>query len=120
MLQRFELSARHMSIDQALNKYATKKIGNLDKYLPNKFRETAYAEVLLGENKNQVPNKYVCEVNLELPHQVINVKESSVNIYAAVDIVEAKLKLQIRKYKDMYSSGKNYRHLIGRFSRRTA
>jgi ribosomal subunit interface protein len=120
MLQRFELSARHTSIDSALNKYVTKKIGGLDKYLPRKFRDNAHAEVILKETNAKDKNNCTCEVNFQLPHQSINIKESSINMYAAIDIAEAKLKLQLKKYKELSASGKSYRHLIGRFSRRAA
>jgi ribosomal subunit interface protein len=120
MLQRFELSARHMTIDAPLGKYVNKKLGGLDRYIPRKYRDSAFSEVVLMENKAQKANKFTCEVNLQLPHQIINIKESSINMYAAVDIVEAKLKIKLQKYKEMYSSGRNYRHAIGRFSRRTA
>jgi ribosome-associated translation inhibitor RaiA len=40
-------------------------------------------------------------------------------MYAAVDIVEAKLKIQIKKYKDKHGNGKLHRHLVARFRRRT-
>jgi len=119
MLQRFELSGVHTSIDKSLNKYTTKKLGGLDKYLPRNCRDIAHAEVTLKENKSQTSNNCTCEVNLQLPHQIINIKESSINMYAAVDIVEAKLKLRLQKYKDSYSS-RSRRHLIGRFSRKMA
>jgi ribosome-associated translation inhibitor RaiA len=41
-------------------------------------------------------------------------------MYAAIDIVEAKLRQQLQKYKDLHTSGKNRRHLFGRFRRQTA
>jgi ribosome-associated translation inhibitor RaiA len=48
------------------------------------------------------------------------IKESALNMYAAVDITEAKLKLQLKKYKDLYASGKTRRHLTARFLRKMA
>jgi ribosome-associated translation inhibitor RaiA len=41
-------------------------------------------------------------------------------MYAAVDIVEAKLKHQIKKYKDKHESGKMHRHVFARLRRRSA
>ena len=42
------------------------------------------------------------------------------NMFAAVDIVEAKLKQQIKKYKDKHESGKLRRHVFARFRRQGA
>lgn len=39
-------------------------------------------------------------------------------MYAAVDIAEAKLRQQLKKYKDTHSDGKLRRHLFGRMNRR--
>jgi ribosomal subunit interface protein len=119
MLQRFELSGVHTSIDTPLNKYTTKKIGGLYKYIPKHSRESAHVEVTLKEDKTHPSDKCTCEVNLQLPHQTINVKESSINMYSAVDIVEAKLKLKLKKYKDTYSV-RSKRHIMGRFSKKMA
>jgi ribosome-associated translation inhibitor RaiA len=59
-------------------------------------------------------------VTLHLPHQNIVIKESALNMYAAVDIVEAKLKQQLQKYKDTHYNGKGRRHLFARFMRQNA
>jgi ribosome-associated translation inhibitor RaiA len=42
------------------------------------------------------------------------------NMFAAVDIVETKLKLQIKKYKESHGSGKLSRHLTAKFRRSQA
>jgi ribosome-associated translation inhibitor RaiA len=42
------------------------------------------------------------------------------NMFAAVDIVETKLKLQIKKYKESHGSGKLSRHLTARFRRKNS
>jgi ribosome-associated translation inhibitor RaiA len=57
-------------------------------------------------------------VTLHLPHQSIIIKERALNMFAAVDIAEVKLKQQLQKYKDLHGSGKFHRHLFGRFNRR--
>ena len=45
-------------------------------------------------------NRFVCEVVMTLPGETIVSKEGTINMYAAVDIVEAKLKAQVRTYKE--------------------
>lgn len=116
MLQKLEISAVHADIDDSLRKYVTKKIGRLDRYLPRHSRESAHAEVRLKESKKAKDNcRCTCEVTLHLPQNTINVTECTLNMYAAIDIVEAKLKLQLRKYKDRYASGKMHRRIMARF-----
>ena len=39
-------------------------------------------------------------------------------MYAAVDIVEAKLKQQLQKYKDRHGNGKTHRRLFARLHRK--
>jgi len=119
VIQRFEIQGEHTVVDDSLRKYVTKKLGGLDRYIPRNARESAHAEVHLKENKKKKDNTHcICEVELHLPKQNIIIKEHALNMYAAVDIVEAKLKQQIQKYKDTHQSGKMHRRLIGKFKRR--
>jgi ribosomal subunit interface protein len=105
MIQRFDITAVHATIDDRLQKYVTKKLGSLDRFIPRRSRDSAHAEVVLKEAKSKEHNHSTCEVTLHLPHEVINVSESTLNMYAAVDIVEAKLKHQILKYKQLHAAG---------------
>jgi putative sigma-54 modulation protein len=120
MLQRFEIQGVHLSVDDSLRRYVNRKIGNLDRYLSKHSRESAHGEVILRESKSKKTDHCTCEVLLHLPHQNITAKESAMNMYAAVDIVEAKLKQQIKKYKDTHGSGKMHRRLVARFRRQTS
>ena len=120
MLQRFEIRGVHSVVDDNLKKYVTKKIGNLDRYLSKHNQASAHCEVILKESKAKDKKQCTCEVVLHLPKEVITVKESTVNMYAAVDIVEEKVKLQLKKYKDSHASGKLHRRLVARFSRRAS
>ncbi|MDB5185415.1 MAG: hypothetical protein JWN38_1223 [Candidatus Saccharibacteria bacterium] len=117
MLQKFEIRGVHTEVDDSLRKYVTKKIGNLDKYLSAHNRASAHAEVQLKESKAKNKQHATCEVTFYLPGETINITESTLNIYAAVDIVEAKLKHQLQKYKDQRNSGKMHRRLFARFAR---
>lgn len=120
MLQKFEIRGVHAKIDDNLRKYTMKKIGHLDKYLPRNNRASAHVEVSLKESKAKDKKQCTCEVTLHLPHETVNIEESTVNMYAAVDIAEAKLKQQIKKYKDAHATGRVHRHLFARLSRRSA
>ena len=117
MLQKFEIQGVHYDIDENLRKYITKKIGGLDRYLSRHDRASAHGEVTLKESKAKNKAKCTCEVTLRIPKGTINVSESALNMFAAVDIVEEKLKQQLKKHKDMHENGKRHRHIFGRLRR---
>jgi ribosomal subunit interface protein len=116
MTQKLEIDGVHATVNERLHKYVVKKIGNLDKYMSRHVRLSAHAEVKLKEAKAKDKNRHTCEVVLHLPHEIITVKETTMNIYAAIDIVEAKLKNQLKKYKDLHSP-RLHRRAISRFKR---
>jgi len=114
MLQKFELSATHMELDDRLKKYATKKLANIDRYLSKHIRSSAHLEVRLKEHRSDGQKQSVCDVTLHLPQGTIKIRESTQNIFASVDIVEAKLKQQVRRYKESHTDGKRRRRLFAR------
>ncbi len=119
MIEKIEIEGVHMEVDDNIRRYVLKKIAKLDKYLPKQAKESAHAEVIL-KSKESKGNRSTCEVTLFLPKETINVKESTQNIYAAIDIVEAKLKHQIEKYKELHASYKLRRHLVAKFRKKAA
>lgn len=118
MLGRYEVQGVHTAIDDKLRAHVDRKIGSLDRYIAPQNRDSAHMEVHLKETGKKGNLQSRCEVSLHLPHQNIIVKENAVNLYAAVDIVEAKLKQQLQKYKELHGSGKARRHMFARFRRR--
>ncbi len=119
MIKKFELSATHLEIDDKLKKYITKKIASVDKYISRHVRPSAHLEVRLKEHRANGQRQSVCDVTLHLPHETIKISESTQNIFASVDIVEAKLKQQLRNYKELHTNGKRRRRLFAR-ARNTA
>ena len=97
---KLDISARNLETDEKMLEYVEKKIGDLDKYVPRKLRDGIEASVMLMlDPSGREDNKYVCEVIMKVPDGPVVSKEATVNIYAAIDIVEAKLKAQLAKYK---------------------
>ncbi len=114
MINKLEITGVHLDVDADLRKYATNKIGKLDKYLPRTSRESAHVEIFLKEAKSKSNKKRTCEVVLYLPNQQLTAKESTINMYAAIDIVEAKIKNQIKKYKDTHGTRGLHRKVLAR------
>ncbi len=104
MISKLEITTVHADVDKEINKYVKKKIGKLDDYMPKHARKSAHAEVKLKEAKLKARKESTCEVTIYVPDATIQASETTVNMYAAIDIVEEKLKTQLKKYKDQQSS----------------
>lgn len=117
MINIVEITGVKYEVDATTKKYVTKKIGRLDRYLPRHARKSASAEVKLKEANRDHGNKYEAEVILRVPEKTITAKDSTVNMLAAVDIVEAKLVNQLRKYKQTNVPHVGRRRLLARFKR---
>lgn len=118
MIERIDITSKKYQLDDAIKKYVNKKIGRLDRFMPRHARKTAHADVILRQPNLKHGNKYECEVILHLPDESITVSETTMNMFAAVDIVEEKLKNQLKRYKDLRLSRKKGIGLIGRLKRR--
>lgn len=115
-----EISGVHTTVDEDLQKYVQKKIGRMDRYMPTHARKSAHAEVKLKEAKIKAKKECTCEVILHLPHEVIATKETTMNMYAAVDIVETKLKNQLKKYKEKHTDKRLHRRVLSKLRSRNA
>ena len=116
-----DITCRNFEADDKLIAYVTAKIGDVEKYLPRQVRAASSATVrFIDDVSGRENNRFVCEAVLTLPGDTLVTKEGTVNMYAAVDIVEAKLKSQIRTYKDKHVNeprrGRMLSRLIGRRS----
>jgi putative sigma-54 modulation protein len=103
--------------DDSTKKYIKKKIGSLDRLAPRHARKTMHADVKLAEVNRDKGNKYEVEVVMSIPDKRVTAKDSTMNMLAAVDIVEAKLATQLRKYKEEKIPHVGRRKLLDRFKR---
>lgn len=117
MLQKFEISGVHTEINESLRKYITKKLGKIDRYLSKQTRASAHLEIRLKEDRIDGKKLCTCDVTLHMPQDTIKIKESTLNMYAAVDIVQVKLKQQVERYKESHTDGKRQRRLFARARR---
>jgi len=107
MIKKLEISGVHLDLEEDLKKYVSKKIAHLDHYIPRQTRGSAHAEVKLKESHAKNKRQFTCEIILFLPHEQITVSESTLNIFAAVDIAEETLKNRLKKYKEKRVSEKS-------------
>jgi putative sigma-54 modulation protein len=102
MIEPIDIAGLKLELDEDIKKYIYRKIGRLDRYLSRHARKSVRAEVKLRDVGRKYGNKYECEVILHMPSEAITAKDSTMNMFAAVDIVEAKLKNQLKKYKETH------------------
>lgn len=113
MIARIDKSGINLELEDDVAKYIDRKIGRLDRYIPRAARSSAHAVVTIRDTGNQAGNKYECEVILRVPGKEVTAKDSTMNQFAAIDIVEAKLRNQLRKYKAARSTnGKARRGIV--------
>lgn len=100
MIEKIEISGSNYKPTESFRKYVTKRIGKLDRYLPRANKKDVIVKVVVTEINREHGNKYEISAAMEIPGgKVIAAKDESSNIFAGVDIVEAKLMGQIRRYK---------------------
>ena len=92
-----------------LEKYINKKIGKLDRHMKKRNKDGARADVKLKESTGKGGKKYTCEVILHTPDYKLAATEATINMFAAVDIVETKLQKQLQKEKDTHSKSNDRR-----------
>lgn len=122
MIKNIEIAGIHYDVSDKMKKYVGNKIGRLDRFMPRKIRRSVRAEVKLTETPGVKNDKYKAEVVLHMPNSTpLTASESTLNMYAAIDIVEAKLKNQLRKHKEKHLKHRriNRKGIFERIRRRT-
>jgi ribosomal subunit interface protein len=110
-----EMTARNYEIEDKLRVYVEDKIGSLDKYLPRRVRGDVVCEIVLTDDPSgREDNRYVCEVIMAVPGAKLVSQEATINIFAAVDICEAKLKAQMTKYKEKHTTEPRRARMLAR------
>lgn len=99
MIASIDITGIKYDITEKTRKYVMEKVGKLDRFVPVHARKSMSADVKLSQVNRDHGNKYEAEIIIQVPGRVITAKDSTVNMMAAVDIVEAKIVGQLRKYK---------------------
>lgn len=110
MIKHIAVAGIQTEVSKDLEKYINKKIGKLDRHLKKPMRESVRADVKLKESvSNKNGKKCTCEVILHVDGARLTATESTLNMFAAVDIVEAKLQNQLKKHKEKHSQSDDSR-----------
>ncbi len=102
------VSGDNYELTDNIKQYVEDKIGRLEKYLPKAARDGVQGKVtLILDESGREDNQCICEAIIPVKGTIIQAREATLNMFAAVDIVEAKLKAQIHKYKEKNSPKQN-------------
>jgi putative sigma-54 modulation protein len=115
MVSQVKVTGIAYDVDDITRKYVIKRIGRLDRYLPRHARKSVSVEVKLEQVNHDHGNKYEAEVILDVPGGLITAKDSTSNIFAAIDIVEAKVRKQLVDYKQANIAHIGKRRIMSRF-----
>lgn len=115
MITSIKVAGIAYNIDEVTRKYVIKKIGRLDRYLPRHARKSVSVDVKIEQVNHDHGNKYQAEIIMNIPGVLITAKDSTGNVLAAVDIVEAKIRAQLRDYKQANVAHIGKRGIMSRF-----
>ena len=98
------LHARDMHVSPRLREYVEKKVGKLDRHLPN----AGEVRVDLAEEKNarSATDRHVAQITVHTRGAILRSEERKDDIFAAVDAVLDKISRQIERYKGKRQRGR--------------
>ena len=100
MIENIEISGSNYQVEEGFKKYVEKRLGKLDRHLPRNHRKDVVVKVVVTEVDRAHGNKYEISVSMDIPGgKVLAAKDEASNVYAGIDIIEAKLDGQIRRFK---------------------
>lgn len=119
MIDKIEISGNGFKVEDSFRKYVEKRIGKLDRYLPRGSKKDVVVKVIVAEIGKSKADKYEISAAMDIPGgKVVAAKDECSNIFAGVDLVEAKLTGQIRRYKLEMQPHRQKRSLKNLFIRR--
>jgi len=96
------ITARHFKAKTTLQKYASGKIEELNKYNEN----ILFADIIYSFDKPPTDTKY-CEIIIKLNNKKLQTKESGADFEKATDAAILKIETQLYKYKDKFKTKKH-------------
>lgn len=110
---KLQITGRHYELNQKIIAYVEKKLGGLDKYLPRNSRDGLFGQVVLELDESHTQDgQCICEAHFEVKGERLQAKDAAINMYAAIDICEQKLKSQVLTYKSKHQPTKNRRQQL--------
>jgi ribosomal subunit interface protein len=98
--------ATGLGLTPSLKKYVDMKLGSLDR-LVRKFELQGEVEMRLEVARTTAHHRkgpvFMAEANLRLPYRILRAVHNDADVRTAIDMIRAKLALEIKKYKAMHA-----------------
>lgn len=92
------ITGKNIEINDTLRGYVEKKIGRLDRYLPNVI--DGRVELEKADGARAAGDRQVAQVTLRTKNAVLRAEEVSNDIFASIDAVVEKMQRQADRYKN--------------------
>jgi putative sigma-54 modulation protein len=90
------ITGKNLDITDSLREYVEKKIGRLDRYLPNILDARVELSV---ENTRAAKDSQIAQVTLRTRQAILRAEEATADMFASIDAVLEKMQRQINRYK---------------------
>lgn len=94
-----KIKATNMELTQPIRDYVEEKLGYLDELLPDDSSVMADVEVGKTTNHHNKGDVMRCEVNLQVPGELLRVEKTEKDLYKAIDKVKDHLARQVKVWK---------------------
>lgn len=91
------ITGKNIDINDNIRKYVEKKIGRLDRYLPNII--DGRVELTKDEGARAADDRQIAQVTLRTKNVVLRAEEASSDIFVSIDAVVEKMQRQADRYK---------------------
>jgi putative sigma-54 modulation protein len=91
------ITGKNIEINDVIRKHVEKKIGRLDRYLPNII--DGRVELTVAEGARAAGDRQIAQVTLRTKNAILRAEEASSDIFASIDAVFEKMQRQMDRYK---------------------
>jgi len=99
------ITGKNIEVNDVIRKYVEKKIGRLDRYLPNII--DGRVELTVDEGARAAVDRQIAQVTLRTKNVILRAEEASSDIFASIDAVFEKMQRQVDRYKGKRWSKRN-------------
>ena len=93
------ITGRKYEVEAELQDYIGRKLSKLDRYFPRQHQPTSMQIEVERQETAEPAKRYRVLAKVEVRGATMVAETATINTHSAVDVVEAKLKHQIREYK---------------------
>ena len=98
-----EVHGRHLDVTPPLRDYAEKKASRLERFLPSEARVDFELSV---ERTPRIAEPQVAELTVHARGEVLRVKASASDMYAAMDLAVDRMRRSAAEYHDRHKNGR--------------